>query len=202
MVNYLGQVFTGRVEWGGMEDFTETLPITQSITNWMNTFFNNFNATFDSVNASVANLATAMTAQVRQNGDKYDFYNGSGSSARGSVIIEQTCISVQWAWFALPASLLALTILFLVAIIIQTSSGGRSGAPWKSSSLPLVLSSLDSRAREEYETTGRDHEMEKVAETLRVKLGESDKLEWVFGGDGEAVELKRNVGYTTASKTD
>lgn len=45
--------------------------------------------------------------------------------AQGAILYAQTLIQVDWQWLSLPLALVALTILFIVAVVIQPSTHGR-----------------------------------------------------------------------------
>ncbi|KAI8624630.1 hypothetical protein F5Y19DRAFT_490734 [Xylariaceae sp. FL1651] len=106
-------------------------------------------------------LADVMTATIRNNGgDKY---------ASGEVLINDTCIHVQWAWLAYPAVLLGLSILFLMLMIFQAPTGS-SGRVWKSSILAPLFISMDETM---YDTNHYDmskHDMNQFAKLIRAQL--------------------------------
>ena len=80
---------------------------------------------------SIENLATSMTNNIRQQND-------SGSSPFEGVAYEtETYVHVRWAWFTYPATVLALSLLYLLGTIIE--SRNRDILIWKSSTLALLL---------------------------------------------------------------
>ena len=81
------------------------------------------------------NVTDSMTQFIRRNG-----YPGLSNPAIGTVFQSQTCVLVRWGWFALPAVLVALTVVFFVALIIQTKEIDHD---YKTGVLPLLFHGLD-----------------------------------------------------------
>lgn len=80
---------------------------------------------------SIENLATSMTNNIRQQND-------SGSSPFVGVAHKtETYVHVRWAWFAYPATVLVLSLLYLLGTIIESQK--RDVLIWKSSNLALLL---------------------------------------------------------------
>jgi hypothetical protein len=77
--------------------------------------------TFANATAAYAGIANAMTARIRIGtvGSNYS------APAQGAIYYTQTLIRVEWKWLALPLLLVALTLLFVVAVMVQTSINGR-----------------------------------------------------------------------------
>ncbi|GME55774.1 hypothetical protein GTA08_BOTSDO13905 [Neofusicoccum parvum] len=89
------------------------------------------------ISASFAHIATSMTNFVRASGP-------AAQRVAGTASLLQTFVVVEWAWFALPAAVVAAGALLLVAVVVLTAltrreSVGKGGVVWKSSSLPLLL---------------------------------------------------------------
>ena len=80
---------------------------------------------------SMENLAASMTNNIRQQND-------SGSSPFEGVAHQtETYVDVRWSWFAYPATVLALSLLYLLGTMIE--SRNRDVLIWKSSNLALLL---------------------------------------------------------------
>ena len=80
---------------------------------------------------SIENLATSMTNNIRQQ-------NESGSSPFEGVAYEtETYVHVRWAWFAYPATVLALALLCLLGTVIESRNSNI--LIWKSSNLALLF---------------------------------------------------------------
>lgn len=72
-----------------------------------------------------------MTNNIRQQND-------SGSSPfNGQAWKTETYVKVRWAWFAYPATVIALSLLYLVGTITETTY--RDALIWKSSNLAMLF---------------------------------------------------------------
>jgi hypothetical protein len=118
-----------------------------------------------------ANISDSLTQHVRQNGMQ-DF----SSPAYGLVLHEQTCIRVRWAWLAYPTALVALTLIFLVAMITETRKGEMKSHDWKSEPLALVFHRLDDGVITSTEAGQlvKRRDMQDTAERNLVKLGRTE----------------------------
>ena len=140
---------------------------------WIQRLFQNGTANLPSVNAYTEGLANSITATIRLRGD-----GGSSEYARGVTLETQTCITVQWAWIALPAALLVLAVVFLAATILKTSNLAQD-AVWKSSSLALLFHGLSPGLLNQHTALGQNSEMERAAKEIRPKL-EHSQAGWMF----------------------
>ena len=120
---------------------------------------------------SIENLATSMTNNIRQQND-------SGSSPfEGIAYKTETYVHVRWAWFAYPATLLALSLLYLLGTIIE--SRNREILVWKSSNLALLLHGQG------LELSKKDHvhaktlkEMTEMAKDIDIELIQTRDENW------------------------
>lgn len=141
---------------------------------WMGQLYDGGNATLSSINSTWTALADSMTVRMRQSPDGLNL-----TAVGGQAWHTDTCISVQWPWFAFPAALLALTIGFLVATIGQ-SLNDSSIQIWKSSPLALLFHGLDHHVREKVQSENQIEEMERTARGVFVKLGhEANTLRFI-----------------------
>ncbi|KAJ5819487.1 hypothetical protein N7474_005078 [Penicillium riverlandense] len=86
-------------------------------------------------------------------------------SVNGTVHITEVFVSVQWPWLALPALLVLIGTIFVIATIAVNR---RSNAPlWKSSALAPLYHGLERFEKDEYMTASI---MEKAAERVVVQL--------------------------------
>lgn len=75
--------------------------------------------TLDSINATFASMANAITARMRVAG------NATYSSpASGNIMVTQTVVHVVWPWLALPLSMVMLTLIFIFVTMVQTTTKG------------------------------------------------------------------------------
>ncbi|KAI9375119.1 hypothetical protein BJX61DRAFT_540144 [Aspergillus egyptiacus] len=81
-------------------------------------------------------------------------------------------IQVRWAWVAFPATLLTLTMMFLLVTILQTKRGRLD--VWKSSPTPLLCSGLDEEIQRNVRSVRDPVTMENVTADVKVKLEQDD----------------------------
>jgi hypothetical protein len=82
------------------------------------TIYNNGNLRFKDLNDTFANISSAITHYIRNNG-----YQNYSTPAYGTVLLQQACVSVRWAWLAYPAMLVVLTLVLFLATIHETRKG-------------------------------------------------------------------------------
>jgi hypothetical protein len=144
---YLPQLFEGEVTGsdgysrgpaqdgeGGPDYFysPQTIDGSQIAQNFYNMGTNNVST----IEALSQNAATSMTNYLRRTGQA-----NYSSPVLGTVTRTTTCLGVEWAWIALPASLTAATTVLLIAAMILTA---KSQAPfWKSSILVFFFHGRD-----------------------------------------------------------
>lgn len=87
----------------------------------------------ESLNSTFQNISQSITTYMRERGNA-----NHSEPVRGIVLHGQTCLEVRWGWLALPAALVVLTLLFFIAMIIQTRPTGNRAQIWKSSPLALM----------------------------------------------------------------
>lgn len=152
---------------------------------WMLSLYANGKANLTSAAAYFEGLAISMTAAIRENGD-----SSNSAPARGTVFGSQTCVGVEWAWLALPAVLLFLTLVFLMTTVVRSRMNTRTGAaedgrkPWKSSSLPLLWYGMRDETRARYERFDEVEKMKESGDRMKVCLRREWRGEYVEpGGD-------------------
>jgi hypothetical protein len=140
--------------------------------------YNNGNPRFEDLNETFANISDTLTQHIRRNG----MQNFSGP-AYGLILPEQTCIRVHWAWLSYPATLVALTLIFLVAMVTETRRGEMKSYDWKSEPLALIFRRLDDGAIPSTEAGQlfKRRDMQDTAERILVRLGQNED-EWAFVG--------------------
>jgi hypothetical protein len=99
----------------------------------------------DDIDAWWARLAKSMTNNIRMNGllenEESDRYNGI---AWTDVVYTE----VRWLWLIFPATLVVLSMLFLIATMIASWQSGVK--PWKSFILPVLYTRLEDGLQEEW----------------------------------------------------
>jgi hypothetical protein len=104
--------------------------------------------------------------------------NDMKSRSSGTMLIEGTAwsserfVKIRWAWIALPAVLLAGSLVLIFATIVQ---GKNTKAPvWKSSSLATLLHGLSEETRNRIDPDSSSSQVEAVSTKLKVRLSSQD----------------------------
>jgi hypothetical protein len=144
--------------------------------------WNNANLDFENLNSTFANIADSMTMHFRQNGPQ-----SHSRPAYGVVLQQQTCMHVRWAWLAYPAALIALTLTFLTAMVIETGRGEMKRHDWKSEPLAMMFRGLDDQTIKmtEADRLVRRKDMRDAAKQVVVRLGEDETGGWRFVGSSD-----------------
>lgn len=101
----------------------------------------NATASLASIVSIVDNFARAATNMFRPVGSSLyydDWYNTTAAVAMGTVYTTEVCVRFQWRWLILPACLLAISALLLLATVLADGLSRRRRPIWKSSLLPLL----------------------------------------------------------------
>lgn len=155
----------------------------------LNRFFNVARMSLASVAAIFSDISDSMTAYIRQSASRTHtgvgpLDNGVAVPAPGHVFQTETCIQVRWGYITFPIALVLLTMVFLVAVIVETARQHEADA-WKSSALALLFHGLDPETRELHGGGGGKmasvKEMGRAAKGMRVRLRRGD-AGWVFEG--------------------
>lgn len=131
---------------------------------WMEDLYNNGTASYDSIVAFAAELASSMTTAIRNWGAT------ELNWVEGKVYKMETCVAVNWGWVIVPASLVLAAIEFLLLTIWASPSRKTQQGPWKSSSLAVLFHGLDSGVRKSCGDLPRRSEMWERAEEVQVRL--------------------------------
>ncbi|KAE9370897.1 hypothetical protein N431DRAFT_546615 [Stipitochalara longipes BDJ] len=109
------------------------------------TFLYNYgNMSVASVNETFASVAKTISARMRVAGNA-----NYSAPAQGEILQTLTLIRVDWPWLALPVALVALTLVFMVAVIVQTFVNGRRPIG-KTFSLGLLLTGVAGTVSDEF----------------------------------------------------
>ena len=152
------------------------------------TFLYNYGAmTVASVNATFASVAKTISARMRVAGD-----SSYSAPAQGEILQTLTLIRVAWAWLALPVALVALTLVFMVAVIVQTFVNGRRPIG-KTFSLGLLLTGVAGTVSDQFADLKYLHEAAvdlggvKDAQSPAVKAAAETKIQ--IQGEGTVKKL-------------
>ena len=130
-------------------------------------------ALYDTKNFSrrIDNLATSMTNNIRQQ-------NGSGiTSFDGLAYKTETYVRVRWAWFAYPAAIVLISLVYLIGVIVETTRC--DVAIWKSSNLALIFHGKTLvLAKPDRIFVNKASQMAEVAKEVDVELVQSDEEDW------------------------
>ncbi|CZR50146.1 uncharacterized protein PAC_00018 [Phialocephala subalpina] len=153
----------------------------EGTSDFISAIFNSGNVGATTIESNFKNISNSMTNFVRQNGQPVN-----SPFAVGKVLLSETCVHVRWERLTFPAALFALTLIFFVGMVIQTtsryalSSGSRD---FKSSALPLVFCGLETDIPLEfYESRCGMDEMAYEARQMHVRLSKTESG-WKFVKD-------------------
>lgn len=123
------------------------------------------------ISARIDNLAVAMTNNIRQQNDSLV------DSARGIAWKTETYVHVRWAWFAYPAAVAVLAVIFLAGAIIETAQ--RDVLVWKASNLALLFhgQGLDLTDRASVKVN-RLSSMSDMAKDIKIELTQTLEKDW------------------------
>lgn len=151
----------------------------------LQTIYNYGNVTFDRVNEIFQNISNSMTSFIRQSNN----LNWS-NPAEGVTMRDQVCLSVRWPWLALPAVLVLLTVIFFVAMIVDTRPTEDRAPIWKSSPLALLFHGFELPNKQAADIHERD-DMEELAKGITVRFSSTDGgLKLVESKNGEHAKTK------------
>jgi len=90
----------------------------------------------NNVSAYLSEITRTMNHVIRNNAASV---RGQGDVVHGHVFRNTVLVRVNWAWFAFPATLWCLAVVFLAATIWRSSKLEGKAASYKSSLLPMLL---------------------------------------------------------------
>jgi hypothetical protein len=134
---------------------------------WIERFYNKGTANLTTSNEYMKGLAIAISAQMRRGHD-------ASQDAIGTVLEQQRCVHIEWAWIALPASLVLMSILFLAATMWASLTQAWHGM-WKSSSLALIFAFLESESLLHSGTLDKKSHMANSANTIEVQFMKTER---------------------------
>ncbi|KAL9117633.1 MAG: hypothetical protein Q9187_005828 [Circinaria calcarea] len=158
---------------------------------WMLSLYADGQANLTSAAVYMEGLANSITAAIREGGDP-----SNSAPFRGTALGSQTCLGVEWAWLALPAVLLFLTLVFLMTTVVKSRRYTRTGAaeggrkPWKSSLLPLLWSGLRDETRARYERFDEVEKMKESGDGMKVSLRKERWSEYGEPGEDDSKQAR------------
>ncbi|KAI0399530.1 hypothetical protein F4802DRAFT_589147 [Xylaria palmicola] len=134
----------------------------------------NGTTSIESINSYFQKLTDVMTATIRNRGA-----GGAEEYVSGQVIINDSCVLVQWAWLSYPITLVGLATLFLVLIFAQFPREP-SCRTWKSSPLALLFLSMDESRYDVNYYRMTKNDINHFAEGVSVQLKRSQEGKLTF----------------------
>ena len=177
----------------GQMNSSRVVPVYEPI--WLEPLYNNASASLDSLNATMAAVAGALTDYIRRN----DF---SSAVAPGLVYATQTCVQAQYQWLALPMALEVAACLFLIGLMVRSAHSNLEPARkvWKSNVLGVLFhgSEFETRAVAAETRTSlitEPENMDKAAKSIDAQLVETQHG-WQFvqayrGPSGRSLRRRR-----------
>ena len=150
---------------------------------WIAPLWASGSANLSTVARTMESFTHSLNAVIRAEGDGLN----TNVPARGVVLGNQTCVGVEWPWFALPCVLMFLTIVFLITTMVQSHRHIRRGGaeegrrPWKSSTLPLLWCGLQDATKARYGRLDDVEDMKDCGDGTEVSLGRGDGGRWELG---------------------
>jgi hypothetical protein len=113
----------------------------------------------------VERLAAALSNVIRSR-------STNDESVIGTALTIETYILVHWAWLTFPLAMLCLSLMFLVATMFKTSKGvGEDMNIWKTSAMPMLISSLPQEARPDLSSSATsESDIKSGAEGVKIRL--------------------------------
>jgi hypothetical protein len=104
---------------------------------WLSGLYNNGNATFATISATMDDVATALTDSMRLASVADDGLN-ENNTVNGTVWKADVCTEFSWRWLLFPLALIAFSVVSLVLMILSTAFSEDQIPVWKSSILPFL----------------------------------------------------------------
>lgn len=153
---------------------------------WIRDMYGDGNFGLAGIQGKMALLAASITAQLRANAAFYwntsiaddkpfgtvEYITNDRAYVKGVANETATCVQVQWAWLAYPASLVILTLAFVALSAWKTRRRRTTQETglWKSTSLAVLFGGLDEAVRQKHGTINHTKMMQAHAEELKVSL--------------------------------
>jgi hypothetical protein len=130
---------------------------------YLRQIFRDGNMTLVTADDIFRNIADAMSAVIRGHGTE-----SATGQVRGEMWYQTTCIQIQWEWISFPSALVALSMVFLVLVVIE-SRGVEGNRLWKSSVLAMLFCDVEQVDAHEMEPIG-NKEMGYIARSTSVSV--------------------------------
>jgi hypothetical protein len=138
---------------------------------WLSGLYNNGNATFDTISATMNDIATAFTDSMRLASIADDGLT-ENNTVNGTVWQASVYTEFNWRWLLFPLALIAFSVVSLVLMVLSTAFSKDQIPVWKSSILPFLY-----LGKSEMHTISLE-EMEKAARKDKVALQRNETGGW------------------------
>jgi hypothetical protein len=138
---------------------------------YLEPFFASGKANLQSINATFASIAGAMTNWIRAHGNGNDAIDGTAYA-------NQSCVKITWPWLVLPAVVTLATCLLLTIVIIKSKELG-DACTWKSSPFAPMLNDLSEERKAEIGeslATGKEFEQTNRVKVMLQRVGDGLRL--------------------------
>lgn len=156
---------------------------------WLQMLYNYGQIKLSDVDEFMNGIALSIGAEMRRNGISTMQAQGDKGATdipekiTGDTLHTEPCIKVKWRFLSFLAVLLAIEIVFFVAVVIINHRSPQWRENWKSSALPLLFQAVDEKELEFYNDRSSFEKFEgnlgKRAKSALVRLVEEDG-EWRF----------------------
>lgn len=131
-----------------------------------------YNLNFTGIEHMMENLAHGLTTAMRTS--KNTLFPDANTPLSAIALTNKVIAKVRWGWFAVPATLLVLTLVFMLLTAWETRR--RRAMLWKGSSFPAFYYPLTMDGRSQITDVASPRVMENTANAMKVK--------WQMTGSG------------------
>lgn len=117
----------------------------------------------NNITTYVQRLADAMTHSVRANSNET-------VTAWGQALMGETYVHVRWEWIILPVLILFISLIFIVATVLKSSSEMKEVGIWKTSALAALMNGLDEPVQRRVGALTKMSDVRTAAERLKVRI--------------------------------
>lgn len=151
------------------------------LTAWKSQLWRNASTDIDLVTKFANGLATSIGAQMRTGATGPDMLR----EARGTTLVEKTCIRIHWGYISFLAAMFVLEVLFLCAVMVM-GSRSRLYADWKSSTLAVAFLSAGASQGGGWPADNPESEdsLQEAARSINVSIND-DSGHWRLRTEGK-----------------
>ncbi|OAL47424.1 hypothetical protein IQ07DRAFT_682272 [Pyrenochaeta sp. DS3sAY3a] len=106
---------------------------------WLRNFYRNGTVTLSSASQYFEGIARTLTGLIREHGDS----SRNEGWAVGVLLEQQTCVRINWGWFAYPTVIVGLTIVFVGLTFLKCRAQNAWKGAWRTSALAAWFIRID-----------------------------------------------------------